>query len=215
LQAALTPAQRQRQTNIRNIEEFVSKAQHGESSARVKEADESLKLQVASKLLSLAQHLSDPQTVIDLLLSVCASDSDPDMIEKVTPNLCEAVKNRDRFGNASNQDIIDFLESVITRIESDKIADRASATARDINRSEIRLYLACAIIAKNEDLRNGFLRELEKIVMSEKLYDDTRLLLDGIGRTTQTPNLPSILKTVSSFLARGKNPSTPKIAQKS
>ena len=215
LQAALTPAQKQRQTSIRNIEEFVSRAQHSQFSARAKEADESLKLQVASKLLSLTQHLSDPQTVIDLLLSVCACDHDPDMIEKVSPSLCEAVKNRDRFGNASNQDIIDFLESVITRIDSDKMADGASANARDIKRSEIRLYLVRAMMAKNETLRNGFLRELEKIVVSENLYDDTRLLLEGISRTTQNPSLLGILKTVGSFLAREKNLSSPKMAQRS
>jgi hypothetical protein len=77
------------------------------------EASDGLKLQGTSKLLSLTQHLSDPQTVIDLLLSVCACDSDPDMIEKVIPNLCKAIKLRDHFGNESNQDVLGFLELVI------------------------------------------------------------------------------------------------------
>jgi hypothetical protein len=40
------------------------------------------------------------------------------------------------------------------------------------------------------------------------------LLLDGIGRTTQNPNLPGIVDTVSSYLAREKNIAAPKIAQK-
>jgi RNA polymerase subunit RPABC4/transcription elongation factor Spt4 len=113
LRAALTPVQNQRQTNIRKIEEFVRKVQPKDSVANANETSGGLKLQGASKLLSLTQHLSDPQTVIDLLLSVCACDSDPDMIEKVIPNLCKAIKLRDHFGNESNQDVLGFLELVI------------------------------------------------------------------------------------------------------
>jgi hypothetical protein len=200
LRAALTPVQNQRQTNIRKIEEFVRNAQPKGSSANANEASDGLKLQGASKLLSLTQHLSDPQTVIDLLLSVCACDSDPDMIEKVIPNLCKAVKLRDHFGNESNQDVLGFLELVVTHIDdSMKVANGAGGNVREASRSKMRLYLTRAIIAKNKDLRNDSLRALEKIVTSENLYDDGRLLIDGIGRTTQNPNLASIVDTVSSY----------------
>jgi hypothetical protein len=212
LRAALTPAQNQRQTSIRKIEEFVRNDRPNGPIAN--EASDGLKLQGASKLLSLTQHLSDPQTVIDLLLSVCACDSDPDMIEKVIPNLCKAVKLRDHFGNESNQDVLGFLELVIIHIDdSTKVANGAGSNVREASRSKIRLYLTRAIIAKNKDSRNDSLRALEKIVTSENLYDDGRLLLDGIGRTTQNPNLPSIVDTVSSYLAREKNIGAPKIAQ--
>lgn len=108
LRAALTPAQNQRQKNIRKIEELVIKTTSEGFFAEAKgakEASDGLKLQAASKLFSLTEHLSDPQTVIDLLLSVSACDNDPDMIEKVIPTLCKAIKIRDQFGNASNQDV--------------------------------------------------------------------------------------------------------------
>jgi RNA polymerase subunit RPABC4/transcription elongation factor Spt4 len=214
LQAALTPAQNQRQKNIRKIEKFVSDVQPGDSIDKAKEASEGLKLQAASKLLSLTQHLSDPQTVIDLLLSVSACDNDPDMIEKVIPTLCKAIKIRDQFGNASNQDVIGFLDWAIEQIESIKVVNGPGANVREASRSEIRLYLARAVIAKNKDLRNDSLTHLEKIIASEDLYDDARLLLDGIGRTTQNPNLPGIVETVSSYLTREKNRGTAKITQR-
>jgi hypothetical protein len=202
LQAALTPAQNQRQKNIHEIEKLIN-AKHDGFFPEAKEASDGLKLQAASKLLSLTQHLSDPQTIIDLLLSVTACDNDPDMIEKVIPTLCDAIKTRDRFGNASNQDVIGFLNSAIEQIESK--AGECEAKIREVSRSEIRLYLACAIIAKNKDLRNDSLRQFEKIVTSEKLYDDARLVLDGIGRTMQNPNLPDIAETISSYLNREEN----------
>jgi RNA polymerase subunit RPABC4/transcription elongation factor Spt4 len=214
LQAALTPAQNQRQKNIHKIEEFVINAQPGGCIAKAKEASDGLKLQAASKLLSLTQHLSDPQTVIDLLLSVSAFDNDPDMIEKVIPTLCKAIKIRDQFGNESNQDVIGFLDWAITQIESMKVVNGPGAIVREASRSEIRVYLARAIIAKNKDLRKDSLTHLEKIVKSEDLYDDARLLLDGIGRTTQNPNLPGIVETVSSYLTREKNPTAKMITQR-
>jgi hypothetical protein len=213
LQAALTPAQNQRQKNIRKIEELVIKTKPEGFFAEAKEASDGLKLQAASKLFSLTQHLSDPQTVIDLLLSVSACDNDPDMIEKVIPTLCKAIKIRDRFGNASNQDVIGFLDWAIKQIES-KVVNGPRANDREASRSEIRLYLARAIIAKNKDLRNDSLTHLEKIVTSEDLSDDARLLLDGIGRTTQNPNLPDIVETVSSYLTRETNPGTAQITQR-
>lgn len=185
LKAALTPAQHQRWTNIGRIEETV--------------ASDGLKLQAASKLLSLTQNLSDPQTVIDLLLSASVCDSDPDMIEKLTPSLCKAVKLRDHFGNQSNQDVVGCLEIVAKNI------DLIKANIREATRSKIRLYLACALIAKDKDLRENSLKTIENLVTSADLDDDVRLLLDGIGRTTEDPNLPGVVDTVSSFLAREKN----------
>jgi hypothetical protein len=89
LRASLTPSQYQRQKNIHAIEEFVS--------------NDELKVQASSKMLSLVAHLSDPQTIIDLLLSVSAYGNKPDLLEKVIPGLCNPVKLRDHFGKESNE----------------------------------------------------------------------------------------------------------------
>ena len=191
LKAALTPAQHQRWTNIGRIEETVT--------------GDGLKLQAASKLLSLTQILSDPQTVIDLLLSASVCDSDPDMIEKLIPSLSKIVKLRDHFGNQSNQDVAGCLEIVAKNI------DLMKPDIREATRSKIRLYLARALIAKDKDLREDSLKTIEKLVTSADLDDDVRLLLDGVGRTTEDPNLAGVVDTVSTFLAREKNAGARKI----
>jgi hypothetical protein len=235
LRAALTPAQNQRQKNIRKIEEFVQPVGYFPETKEAKEAKEArdgLKLQAASKLFSLTQNLSDPQTVIDLLLSVLACDKDPDMIEKVIPTLRRAIEIRDQSGNASNQDVIGFLDKAIEQIENNRpganvreaslsesmvasLSDMEASLSeiRQASRSEIRLYLARALIAKNTDSQNSLIH-LQEIAMSKDLdlCDDTRMLLDEIGRATQNPILLSIVKTGSSYLHCEKNPETNRIA---
>src|SRR5438045_8754321 len=89
-----------------------------------------LRLQASSKLLSLTQHLSDPQTLIDLLLSVSAFSNSPDMLEKAIPILCKAVKLRDHFENESNQDVTEFLEGIVERIEAVKAVNQSIAQVR-------------------------------------------------------------------------------------
>jgi len=261
LRAALTPAQNQRQKNIRKIEEFVQPVGYFPETKEAKEAKEArdgLKLQADSKLFSLTQNLSDPQTVIDLLLSVLACDKDPDMIEKVIPTLRRAIEIRDQSGNASNQDVIGFLDKAIEQIENNtaslkkaieaieqiknnrpganvreaslsesmvgslseimeaslsEIRQASLSEIRQASRSEIRLYLARALIAKNKDSQNSLIH-LQEIAMSKDLdlCDDTRMLLDEIGRATQNPILLSIVKTGSSYLHCEKNPETNRIA---
>src|SRR6202023_2191327 len=76
LQAALTPAQYWRQVNLHKIEQYT--------------ADKALKFEAASKLLSLSQDLSDPQSCIDILLSVPVRLNNPDIIERAIPILCKA-----------------------------------------------------------------------------------------------------------------------------
>jgi hypothetical protein len=211
LRAALTPAQNLRQTNLCAIEVFVASHQPRDFIGKTKGASDGLKLQAASKLLSLTQHLSDPQAIIDLLMSACACDTDPDMIEKVIPDLCQAVKSR---GNDSNKDVLGRLVELGNQIEdSTKTPIGGVVNLRDASRFRIRLCLARAIIAKDKDLRNDSVRELEKIVTSENLYDDARFLLDAVDRTTQNPNLPGVTATVSSYLVHEKNPGLPKIAK--
>ena len=112
LRASLTPSQYQRQKNIHSIEEFVT--------------NDDLKVQASSKLLSLVEHLSDPQTLIDLLLSVSAYGNKPDSLEKVIPSLCKAVKLRDHFGNESNEDVANFLTKVEDDIKSAKAVNQSN-----------------------------------------------------------------------------------------
>src|ERR1700722_96932 len=88
LQAALTPAQYWRQINLHKIEQY--------------SADKALKFEAASKLLSLAKDITNPQASIDLLLSAPIRLNNPDLIERSIPLLCAAV--RERSSKTSNQD---------------------------------------------------------------------------------------------------------------
>jgi hypothetical protein len=192
LRASLTPSQFQRQKNIHAIEKFVT--------------NDELKVQASSKLLSLVEHLSDPQSLIDLLLSVSAYGNKPDMLEKVIPSLCKAVKLRDHFGNESNEDVVNFLMKVAVDLKSDTAVtqsiaqDESYLDVKETSRLQMRLYLARALVAKAKKLRDDSLTAFENIVSSHGLGDDARLLLDGIGRTTEDPNLPTIVKTVNHYL---------------
>jgi hypothetical protein len=119
LQAALTPSQYFRQKNLSRIEKYAT--------------NDLLGHEVASKLLALSQDVVDPQTKIDLLLTVFIRYGDPDMMQKGIPTLYNAVKERDPSQSDSNEDVLKFLESV--------------AQNRD-DRSQITLYLALAVVTK-------------------------------------------------------------------
>jgi hypothetical protein len=96
LRAALTPVQSRRRINIHEIEKF----------ART----DALILHADSRLLKLAQLISDPQARIDALLCICGRSEFPDMIEKAIPLLVTAADRRDSSPNDSNHDIADFLQ---------------------------------------------------------------------------------------------------------
>ena len=138
--------------------------------------------------------------------SVSAYGNKPDMLEKVIPSLCKAVKLRDHFGNESNEDVVNFLMKVAgdlksaTAVTQSIAQDESSLDVRETSRLQMRLYLARALVAKAKKLRDDSLTEFENIVSSHGLGADARLLLDGIGRTTEDPNLPTIVKTVNHYL---------------
>ncbi len=79
-----------------------------------------------------------------------------------------------------------------------------SLDVREASRLQMRLYLARALVAKGKNLRDDSLREFENIVGSLGLGDDARLLLDGIGRTTEDSNLLGIVESMSHYLDREK-----------
>jgi hypothetical protein len=205
LRAALTPAQHLRQANLRQIEEYFE--QHP--------TDEVLKYQAAAKLLSLSRDVSDPQTIIDMLMSVLACYDDPDMIQKAIPILCSAVKGRDHSGKESNEDVAGFLASAAKTSESaaerneavakarEHVSDakEAGAKAREAYRSQIRLYLARALVAKDQNLRDDSLAKFAQITIVKGLKEDAQVLLDGISGTVEDPSLQGIADTISSYLA--------------
>ena len=94
LQAALTPCQYFRQKNLGYIEQYAT--------------NDVLGHEVAAKLLALSQDLSDPQSKIDLLLTVFNRYGDPEMMERAIPILYSAVKERDPSQSDSNEDILNF-----------------------------------------------------------------------------------------------------------
>jgi hypothetical protein len=135
LQAALTPSQYFRQKNLNYIEKYAT--------------NDVLEHEVASKLLSLSQDVSDPQTKIDLLLTVSNRYNDADMMQRGIPILYSAVKERDPSGSDSNEDVLNFLELVAQKNKDD--------------RSQIRLYLARALITNYQHSREDYLGKFAKI----------------------------------------------------
>jgi hypothetical protein len=186
LQAALTPAQYWRQVNLHKIEQYST--------------DKTLKYEAASKLLSLSQDLSDPQATIDILFSLPVRLKNPDMLEQAIPILCKAVK--DRSNNISDKDVVDYLEA---------LAKEAAAPAtRDGLRSQIRLYLARALITKDQSIRESSLKEIAQIgALNPGLDDDTEQLFDAVARNMVDADLRSIVDGVHKHLTllREKSPS--------
>jgi len=192
LQAALTPAQYWRQVNLHKIEQYST--------------NKTLKYEAASKLLSLSRDLSDPQATIDILFSLPVRFNNPDMIEIAIPILCKAVK--DRSSNISDKDVVDYLEA---------LAHEAAASAtRDGLRSQIRLYLARALVTKDQSIRESSLHEIARIgTLNTGLDDDTEQLFDAVARNMADADLRSIVDTVHKHLTLLNEKSPSRVTQKS
>jgi hypothetical protein len=183
LRAALTPAQYWRQVNLHKIEQFATNRE--------------LKYRAATKLLSLAQDVLSPQAVIDILLSVPIRLNDPDMIERTIPHLCKAVK--ERSSNSSDSDVAEFLSTVL---------QETAVTNRESLRSQVRLLLARALIAKDSATQTGSLKEIARITASNPdLNDDTEQLFDTIVQSSGDADLRQIVNTVRhSLTVEKQNP---------
>jgi hypothetical protein len=180
LRAALTPAQYWRQVNLHKIEQFTTNRE--------------LKFRAATKLLSLAQDVLSPQAVIDILLSVPIRLNDPDLIERTIPFLCKAVK--ERSSNSSGNDVAEFLNSVL----QETVADN-----RESLRSQVRLLLARALIAKDPAAQTSSLKEIAQITASNPdLNDDTEQLFDTIVQSSADADLRQIVNTVRHSLTLEK-----------
>ena len=155
LQAALTPAQYWRQVNLHKIEQYST--------------DEALKYEAASKLLSLSEDITNPQTCIDIVLSVPTRLSNPDIMERAIPILCKAVK--ERSSKASDRDVADFLET---------LAHETNNSTRDNLRFQIRLFLAGALVTKDQSVGESSLKEISRIcAVNQDFRDDTEELFDA------------------------------------
>ncbi|HXQ35555.1 MAG TPA: hypothetical protein VN843_16170, partial [Anaerolineales bacterium] len=131
LQAALTPCQYFRQKNLGYIEKYAT--------------NDVLGHEVAAKLLALSLDLPDPQTKIDLLLTVFKRYRDPEMMQRAIPILYSAVKERDPSQSDSNEDVLNFLGQIARQNRG--------------QRSQIRVYLALALVTNNQHSREDYLRE--------------------------------------------------------
>jgi len=189
LRAALTPVQHWRQVNIHKIEQFA--------------AGKDLKYRAATKLLSLAEGVLSPQAVIDLVLSVPIRLNDPDLIERTIPVLCKAV--RERSSNSTDNDVVEFLNSV----EKQNVV-----VNREGLRSQIRLLLARALVAKDPAAQANYLKEIARITVSNpNLNDDTEQLFDSIVQSTGDSNLRQIVDTARNCLTLEKQ--HPRVHQRS
>ena len=187
LQAALTPSQYFRQRNLNYIEKYAT--------------DDVLAHEVASKLLARSQDVSDPQTKIDLLLTVFIRYNDPDMMQRAIPILYSAVKERDPSENDSNDDVLNFLELVAQKSKDD--------------RSQIRLYLARALVTNNQHSREDYLEKFAQIGARKDIRDEAKRLVESIARTAKDdPVLVLILGLASKNLAGEIDNGTANITQK-
>ena len=172
LQAALTPCQYFRQQNLGYIEKYVT--------------DDVLGHEVAAKLLALSEEVSDPQTKIDLLLTVFNRYGDPEMMQKAIPILYSAVKERDPSQSDSNEDVLNFLEPI--------------AQNRD-DRSQIRVYLALALVTNNQHSREDYLGKFARIGTGKNTRDEAKRVVESIARTAQDdPVLVRILDSAAKNL---------------
>ena len=191
LQAALTPAQYWRQINLHKIEQY--------------SADKVLKYEAASKLLSLSQDISNPQASIDILLSEPIRLNNPDIIEKAIPILCQAVK--ERSSKTSDKDVADYLGS---------LAQELAASNRDGLRSQIRLFLARALVTKDQAVQESSLNEIVQICkVNQDLGDDTEELFDGVARNMNDADLRTVVNTVHDYLSLLKEKPGSRLTQKS
>jgi hypothetical protein len=191
LQAALTPAQYWRQINLHKIEQY--------------SADKVLRFEAASKLLSLSQDITNPQASIDILLSEPIRLNNPDIIERAIPILCEAVK--ERSSNSSGKDVADYLGA---------LAESSLTTNRDGLRSQIRLFLARALVTKDQSVQEESMKEIARIcAVTRDLGDDTEQLFDGVARNLTEAGLRTALDSAHHYLTLLKEKPASGLAQKS
>jgi hypothetical protein len=191
LQAALTPAQYWRQINLHKIEQY--------------SADKTLKYQAASKLLSLAKDITNPQASIDLLLSAPIRLNNPDLLEKSIALLCTAV--RERSSKTSDKDVADYLGS---------LAQEAISTNSEGLRCQSRLFLARALVTKDPLVQENILKEIARIsAISQELADDTEELFDSVARNLADPDLRTALDTAHHYLTLLKEKPASQLTQKS
>jgi hypothetical protein len=139
-----------------------------------------------------AQYATSP-----ILLSEPIRLNDPDLIERTIPILCKAVTARS--SNGSDKDVAEFLQSVV---------QQTVVTNRDGLRSQVRLLLARALVAKDPAARATCLNEIARITVSKPdLNDDTEQLFDTIVQSTGDANLRQIVDTARNFLALEKQSS--------
>jgi hypothetical protein len=191
LQAALTPAQYWRQINLHKIEQY--------------SADKILKYEAASKLLSLSQNTTSPQASIDILLSEPIRLNNPDIVESAIPILCEAVKQRS--SKTSDKDVADCLGT---------LARDVVTTNREGLRTQIRLFLARALIAKDRSAQDNSLQEIARIcAVNQALRDDTEELFDGVARNMPDAALQKALGTAHHYLTLLKEKPASRLTEKS
>lgn len=86
-----------------------------------------------------------------------------------------------RSSNGSDKDVAEFLQSVV---------QQTVVTNRDGLRSQVRLLLARALVAKDPAARATSLNEIARITVSKPdLNDDTEQLFDTIVQSTGDANL--------------------------
>jgi DNA-directed RNA polymerase subunit F len=188
LRAALTPVQYWRQVNLHKIEQYST--------------DRVVKYQAGLKLLSLARDASNPQAIVDILLSVPLRLNDPDLIERAIPILCKAL--RDRSINRSNSDVADFLQTVAAEL---------IATDRDKLRSQIRIHVARALVTRDQVAQESSLKELARILtLNPGLEEDIAQLFEGVIKSIDDPDLREIAHTVRQYLILEKE-KTPGLTQ--
>ena len=174
LQAALTPSQYFRQKNLGYIEKYAT--------------DDVLGHEVAAKLLALSQDVSDPQTKIDLLLTVFNRYGDPEMMQRAIPILYGAVKERDPSQSDSNEDVLNFLEQIARQNRGD--------------RSQIRVYLALALVTNDQHSREDYLGKFALIGTGKNTRDEAKRVAESIARTGKDdPVLVRILDSAVEKLA--------------
>jgi hypothetical protein len=174
LQAALTPCQYFRQKNLGYIEKYAT--------------DDVLGHEVAAKLLALSQDVSDPQTKIDLLLTVFNRYGDPEMMQRAIPMLYSAVKERDPSQSDSNEDVLSFLEQIARQNRGD--------------RSQIRVYLALALVTNDPHAREDYLGKFALAGAGKNTRDEANRVVESVERTAKDdPALVSILHSAFENLA--------------
>ena len=173
LQAALTPCQYFRQKNLGYIEKYAT--------------DDVLGHEVAAKLLALSQDVSDPQTKIDLLLTVFNRYGDPEMMQRAIPILYSAVKERDPSQSDSNEDVLNFLEQIARQNRDD--------------RSQIRVYLALALVTNDQHSREDYLGKFALIGTGKNTRDEAKRVVESIARSAKDdPVLVRILDSAVNSL---------------